>query len=87
MTLGFFPTPYPDELLYSIFARYVDRVQFPSKRSINLELHGKPSGAADIQLASHLNYLVANLPPNTYYTADQIIDSHTFRGYAVGMSE
>ena len=28
------PTPFPGELLYSLFARYRDRMQYASKRSI-----------------------------------------------------
>jgi hypothetical protein len=74
---GFFPTALPDELLYSICARYADRVQFPSRQGVNLELYGNPRGSTGIHLTAHLDYLVANLPFNDYYTVEQIIANHT----------
>ena len=38
--IGFFPDPYPDELLYSVLARFQSRVQYPSRESLVRELFG-----------------------------------------------
>jgi hypothetical protein len=72
-----FPDPYPDELLYSICARYYERVQYPSVRSVIQELFGNKNASVNIDLPSYLNHLVANLQPNDYYTVDSIINNHT----------
>src|SRR2546421_7350130 len=62
MTLGFFPTPYPNELLYSVCARYGALVQYPSTEAINVELFGRRGVAAIIDLPSHLGYLTSQFP-------------------------
>ncbi len=72
-----FPDPYPDELLYSICARYSDRMQYPSKQSVVKELFGDKRIGARIELPGHLNDLVTALPPESYYTVDRLIDNHT----------
>lgn len=38
--LGFFVQPQPDETLYSIFARYGQRVQYPGRLKLLHELTG-----------------------------------------------
>jgi hypothetical protein len=35
-----FPDPFPNEMLYSVFARYRDHVQYPSFKRIMQELLG-----------------------------------------------
>jgi hypothetical protein len=75
--IGHFPTPFPDELIYSVCARYADRVQFPSRQGVNVELFGNPCGSTGLFLTAHLGHLIAQLPPNDYYTVDQIIANHT----------
>ncbi len=72
-----FPDPYPDELLYSICARYSDRMQYPSKESVAKELFGDKRIGARVELLGHLNNLVTALPPESYYTVDRLIDNHT----------
>lgn len=72
-----FPDPYPDELLYSICARYSDRVQYPDKQSVVKELFGNKRIVAGVDLPGHLNDLVTALPPGGYYTVDRLIDNHT----------
>lgn len=79
--IGHFPTPLPDELLYSLCARYSNQVQYPSKESINLELFGTSRGPVAIHLPVKLGHLSANLPPNYCYTVDQLIDNHTLFNY------
>src|SRR5689334_2771460 len=75
--LGFFPTPYPGELLYSMIARYCERMQFPSHRPILHELLDTNNITAGIDLPGNLDFFVARLPPGHQYSADSIIDRHT----------
>jgi Tn7-like transposition protein D/TniQ len=73
----FFPDPYPDELLYSVCARYTDIIGYPGSSSANQELFGRRGKVASVDLPMNLGYLVANLPPGHHYTEDQIIDENT----------
>ena len=41
--LEYFPDPYPDELLYSVWARFSDQVRYPNHREIMQELFGSKS--------------------------------------------
>ena len=75
--IGYFPPANPDELLYSICARCVDRMGYPGKQAIVQELFGTRSILACIELPSHLDTLIAALPEGNRYTADQLIDDHT----------
>jgi len=75
--ISFFPDPYPDELLYSVCARFADRVQYPGESSVVWQLFGTRNGAAVVDLPSRLGHLVATLPPGHSYTVDQLIDDHT----------
>jgi Tn7-like transposition protein D/TniQ len=79
--IGNWPDPYPDELFYSICARFSERLRYPSKRSVVAELFGTDQAIACISLPSHLGYLVSQLPP--YYNCDinRIIDQHTLLPY------
>lgn len=74
--IGFFPSAYPDELLYSICARYSDAVQYAYKKAVNEELFGSRA-TAHISLPCRLDHLVAQLPPSSTYRVDRIIDNHT----------
>ncbi len=75
--IGYFPTAYPDELLYSVCARCFDRLCYPSKQSIVQELFGTRTVLACVELPSHLDALIAALPAGHHYTTDQLIDNHT----------
>lgn len=72
-----FPSPFPCELLYSICARYSDRMQYSDKQFLNQELFGDRNATTIVDLASHLNHLISVLPPGYGYTAEQLIDDHT----------
>ncbi|MBN3879588.1 MULTISPECIES: TnsD family transposase [unclassified Nostoc] len=74
--IGFFPDPYPDELLYSACARYQERLTNISKESVCYELFGSKASAY-IDIPGHLSYLIAVLPPGHSYTIDYLIDNHT----------
>jgi Tn7-like transposition protein D/TniQ len=75
--LGTFPDPYPDELLYSVFARFSARVRYPAEQSVLKDLFGTIHVAASVHFPGHLEYLTAALPAATGYTSDYLIDNHT----------
>jgi hypothetical protein len=75
--IGHFRDPYPDELLYSVFARFSDRMGYPSKKSVVWDLFGTWNVMAVVDFPSHLDRLIAALPAECDYTADSLIDDHT----------
>src|SRR5215207_8392223 len=75
--IGIFPDPLPDELLYSVCARFHDRLQFPNRKSVLSELFGTTNSLAIIDLPCRISNLVASLMPSHSYTVDQIICDHT----------
>lgn len=64
--IGCFPDPYPDELLYSVCARFHERVQYPNKKSTIRELFGSITATAVVDLPSNLGNLVAALPQSKH---------------------
>jgi hypothetical protein len=74
---SFFPTPYPDELLYSILARYHIRSGNLSPKATLRDLFGVSTVVATADLPSHINALIQNLPPFSTYTAESIIYRYT----------
>lgn len=72
-----FPDPYPDELLYSLCARYAQRVRFPSEKAVIKELFGQEAAVAIVDLPSNLGQLVSSLPNNQLYTVESLINKHT----------
>lgn len=86
--IGFFPDPYPDELLYSICARYSSRLQYPQVKSVASELFGSKCATAVIELPCYLNHLISVLPSGHKYTIEQLIDNHTMlRFYSPFLTE
>lgn len=75
--LEYFPDPYPDELLYSAWARFGDQVRYPNRGDINRELFGSKSGHALIEWSCSLGYLVSQLSAGHYHTVDTLINDHT----------
>ncbi len=75
--LGFFPDPYPDELLYSACARYKERTKYPNQLAAEQELFSGQNIHVAVDLPNRLGNLVANLPLFHTYTADRFIDDHT----------
>ena len=77
MMIGFFPTPYPDELLYSVCARYGALVGYANARHLMRNLFGTTNATVSPWLPVHLGHLIAMLPNGHRYTVDQLIDEHT----------
>lgn len=74
---SFFPTPYPDELLYSVCARFNDRARYSSVGVTIEELFGTKNASAVVDLPCRLNVLVSRLPRGHSYTTDRLINEHT----------
>ncbi|MDQ3816229.1 MAG: TnsD family transposase [Acidobacteriota bacterium] len=81
--IGFFPDPYPDELLYGACARYNDRARYPSATLAVKRLFGSRSAAAVVDLPTRINQFLSALPPNHKYTADRLIDHHTIAPFYI----
>lgn len=75
--IGFLPDPYPDELVYSLCARFQERVQYTSSESTIHELFGTAASSVNVALPSSLGKLISSLPTGHHYTVDRLIDEHS----------
>ncbi len=76
--LGFFPTPYPDELFYSVVARYHVRSGNKSFRQTHEELFETTELQPDkIVLPNNLNFLISQLPQRSQLTIESLIKKNT----------
>lgn len=75
-----FPTPYPDELLYSVFARYHLFVGNYSAKHTTEELFGTRTIRSVYDLPGNIDAIAENLN-NPYYTSDYLIQNHTLFPY------
>jgi hypothetical protein len=75
--ISFFPAPYSDELLYSIYARFSNWMQYPDKKSVSRELLGTSNALAVIDLPTHLDNLITALPIGHRYSVEYLINNHT----------
>lgn len=75
--IHFFPTPYQDEIFYSVLARYSVNCEITSYQTIAESLFGKSSARAILELPFNLDTLMQNLPINNLYNADDFIYNHT----------
>jgi len=71
-----FTDPHPDELLYSVCARYINRMRYPNKINAIRDLFGHVI-MPPVEFPNRLDYLVSSLPPNHKYTVDEFIDNYT----------
>lgn len=79
----FFPNIYPDEIFYSIVARYHKRSGNIDFSYTSLELFGRSYKVSTIDMPNDLEFFVNQLPKNLGYTSDTIIQNHTlFNCYA-----
>ena len=77
----YFPAPYPDELWYSVCARFSDRMQFGSETGVMQALYGRRHAVATADLPQRLAEMTSQLPPGHPCTPDSIIDQHTILPY------
>lgn len=73
----FFPTPYPDELLFSLCSRYFVRSGNISYKGTLDDLFSNRSLTASISLPSGIDSLIKNLPPYSKMNEEQLIHQHT----------
>lgn len=75
--ISHFPHPYPDELFYSILARYHSRVGNRCHRTTLLELFGSRNVMVSADLPGHISLLVERLPQAMKYSAKELVYDHT----------
>lgn len=75
--LVFFPTPYPDELVISIIARYRKWSGEPNHRNMLQNIFGDKHTTASVDLPSNIGRLVERLPITSQITVEQLIMEHT----------
>ena len=72
-----FPKPYPDEVLYSVLARFRERVRFLSIVAFMRGICGTGNAIPAVDLPSYIDHFVSVLPASSPLTADQLIAQHT----------
>jgi hypothetical protein len=75
--VGYFPTPYPDEILYSLCARFSARAGYSNVKAVPEELFGTSSASATIDLPTNLGPLSAALPAGSSLKPERLINRHT----------
>jgi len=75
--VAFFPTPFVDEVFYSILARHHTASGNISPKATIMDLYGITTVTAVVDLPAHFDALVSNLPVNHRYKADELIKEHT----------
>lgn len=73
----FFPIPHEDELLYSILARYRVYSGNVSLKSTLDDIYGHRNVTAVMDLPSNINRIIANMPLDNQYHANELIQKHT----------
>ncbi len=79
--LAFFPTPYPDELLYSILARYHIRSGNLSSKLTIEELFNSKTVTAVADMPSGLDILISRIPFKRKITSSDLIMGYTLYPY------
>ncbi len=79
--MNFFPTPYPDELLYSTLGRYAIRSGNIAEIHNFEDLFSTRNCIATVELPTRLDALIENMPVNATYTVEELINNHTLFPY------
>lgn len=77
MSLPFLPSPYPDELLYSVFARYHILSQNIALKETMYDLFGRHTASAVVDLPNNLQTVYEKLTPGSLNTPEHLIEHHT----------
>lgn len=83
MILPYFPAPYPDELLYSLLARYHRHTCSTSPKQTLEDLFGSRNVRATVDLPGHLAALSSHLPPDRRLTPERLAAEFTLFPYYV----
>lgn len=81
--LPYFPRPYPDELLYSLLARYHRHTCSMSPKHTIEDLFGSRQVRASVALPGHLGALAQHLPPEWGLTGERMALELTLFPYFV----
>ena len=85
--MTFFPTPYPDEILYSVFARYHEKSPNFNGSETARDLFNVKRIVCSLEFPTLLANLVHNMPLNSPFDVDRLIFEHTlFPYYTVFLS-
>ena len=79
--LAYFPTAYPDELLYSVLARYYLHVGSPGTMQTLDTLFGNRKAISTFDLPGHLQILADRIPEDCNWSVDRLIDTLTLFPY------
>ncbi len=72
-----FPDPHPDELLFSVCARFDAAMIYPSKFTAVREMFGSTTASAAVDLPNRIDHLVGTILTPHCYTADGFIHDNT----------
>lgn len=75
--MTFFPMHYEDELLYSILARYRIHSGNIGLKSALDDIYGDRNVTAVMDLPSHLDRIITNMPIDSKYSAEELIEKYT----------
>src|SRR6266566_789521 len=75
--IEYFPDPFPDEVLYSVWARFSDLANYPNLSDVFKELFGNRRTKPIADLPCQLGHFFEHLPYGHSYTIDLLIDRHT----------
>ena len=78
--ISFFPSPYPDELWYSVICRYHVHSGNSCAKHTMRQLYGDNFSAPSLMLCGSINTLLAQLPQG-YLSARNVVMQHTFYPY------
>jgi hypothetical protein len=72
-----FPVPCPDELFYSLMARFADRYNYPSHKTVLRETFGPTTVVATVEFPSRLAAFTTQLPAAHPCAKPDLIEKHT----------
>jgi hypothetical protein len=75
--IGHWPVLYPDETIYSGYARYMERMGFPSHRAARINLLGSPRSSGLADFPSRLGLIIDQIPREFGVNAEELIGKHT----------
>ncbi len=84
--LAYFPTPYPDELLYSVLARNSRHTGLPPNALVNVEILGRRHAIPSFDLPFGLNNLAALIPSVKEFSAKYLLFHRTAFNYLVAFA-
>lgn len=80
-TMIYFPTLFPDEILYSALSRYHRDSGSKNYRLTMVDLFGEATVCASLLFPSHLAALCERMPVGSKTTPEELIANHTFLPY------